>query len=499
MSKESKNFYVTTPIYYPNGLPHIGHAYTTTVCDVLARYHKNILKDDTYFLTGTDENTSKVVKAAEKAGKDPKQFTNEVVDYFNAFYDQLNIANDQFIRTSDEKVHWPGAKKIWEKLVESGDIYKKSYKGLYCVGAETFVTEKDLVDGKCPDHDEFPTELEEENYFFRLSKYTDKIKEAIESDEIEIVPQSRKNEILSLLNEGLQDVSFSRPQKAIPWGIPVPGDEDQTIYVWCDALTNYVTALGYGRDNEGADGSGGDSTDASNTDSLYQKFWPSAMHVIGKDILRFHAAIWPGMLMSAGIPLPKKILVHGLVLSDGRKMSKTLGNVIDPKKLMDEYGTDALRYYLTREIPSFDDGDMTEERFAEVYNANLVNGIGNLVNRIMKMAEDNLDGPVELSESDMTIPDEYTTAFAECNIQRAADIVWEKVAEADKKIQETEPFKLIKTDPESAKKIITELVVALANVSYLLEPFLPETAEKIINAVMANKKPSEPLFPRKDS
>lgn len=477
------NFYITTPIYYPNGLPHIGHAYTTTVCDVLTRYHKNILKEDTYFLTGTDENTSKVVKAAEKVGKSPEEFTKEVVDYFGNFYAQLNIANDQFIRTSDKEVHWPGAQKIWEQLVASGDIYKKSYKGLYCIGAEAFVTEKDLVDGKCPDHDEVPTELEEENYFFKLSKYTDQIRNAIQSDEIKIIPETRKNEILSLLDEGLQDVSFSRPQKAIPWGIPVPDDDSQTIYVWCDALTNYVTALGYGRDDD-------------SDDSLYKKFWPSATHVIGKDILRFHAAIWPGMLLSAGLPLPKKILVHGMVLSDGRKMSKTLGNVIDPKQLMEKYGTDALRYYLLREIPSFEDGDMTEDRFAEAYNANLVNGLGNLVNRIMKMAEDNLDAPVALTESDMIVPEDYTQAFAEYNIQKAADIIWQQIATADKKIQETEPFKLIKTNPEAAKEIIRELVVALANISYLLEPFVPETAEKIITAVMANQKPEEALFPR---
>lgn len=487
---DQKTFYITTPIYYPNGKPHMGHAYSTLVCDVLARYHRSV-GDDTYFLTGTDENTSKVVDAAKKVDKDPRDFTDEIVDGFKSFYEMLNISYDRFIRTSDEEIHWPGAIEVWKRLEASGDLYKDVYKGYYCVGCETFKTEKELVDGKCADHPSLDIqEIEEENYFFKLSKYTDKIKQLIESDELLVTPISRKNEILSLLNDGLHDVSFSRPAKAIPWGIPVPGDESQTMYVWCDALTNYLSGIGFGRDSE-----------------EFEKYWPANTHVIGKDILRFHAAIWPGMLLSAGIPLPKSIFVHGMLLSGGTKMSKTLGNVLDPVEFQKKYGTDALRYYLIREVSPFEDGDITEEKFHEAYTANLVNGLGNQVSRIMTLAQAHLDTPVDTS----LIADEFGTdgfqpkfaeAFEVYDIQKAADVIWKHIGKVDEHIQTTEPFKKIKlddaTEQDEARAIIKKLVGHLWVVATHLEPLLPETAEKIKQLVKDNKKPGAPLFERID-
>ncbi|MEK7179129.1 MAG: methionine--tRNA ligase, partial [Patescibacteria group bacterium] len=357
-----KNFYITTPIFYPNANPHMGHAYTTLSCDVLARYHR-LAGHDTYFLTGTDEHTEKVIQAAKEHNQDPEKYLEDVVARFKNLYKDLNISYDQFVRTSDQTVHWPGAIEMWNRLVASGDIYKGEYSGLYCVGCEAFLTEKELVDGMCPNHNKVPERVTEENYFFRLSKYALKLEQIISSDTIRIFPAARKNEALSFIKGGLDDVSFSRPKEKMSWGIPVPGDSSQTMYIWVDALSNYITALGFGRDNANI------------------RFWPG-MHVIGKDILRFHAIYWPAMLLSAKIPLPHTIFVHGLITSGGRKMSKTLGNIVDPFTVMNEYGTDALRYYLARQVHPFEDSDFTMEKFKEAYNANLVNGLGNFVARV---------------------------------------------------------------------------------------------------------------------
>ncbi len=476
-----KTFYLTTPIFYPNARLHMGHAYTATLSDILVRYHE-LTKEEGYFLTGSDENTQKMVDAARKEGKEPLAFLDGIVENFKQLYASLDIGYDQFIRTTDQKVHWPGAQAIWKRLVEAGDIYKKEYEGLYCVGHEAFVTEKDLVDGKCPDHGTEPQFLKEENYFFKLSRYTDEIRTKIETDELRIVPQSRKNEILSFLSGGLEDVSFSRPRKA-DWpqglGIPVPGDGSQVMYVWCDALANYITALGFGGD-----------------DALYKKFWPANVHVIGKDILRFHAAIWPGMLLSAGLPLPKTIFVHGFITSGGKKMSKTLGNVIDPLDLIAEYGAEAVRYYLARHISPFEDGDMTAQSFKEAYNGNLANGLGNVVSRVMKMAEEHLDQPINLPEPG-PFPKEYTDAFESFELNRAMDIIWQKAQALDIRIAEEKPFALIKTDPEKAKQIISELASELYWIGRMLYPFMPETKEIIKEAVRLNKKPDN-LFMRKE-
>ncbi len=478
-----KKFYITTPIFYPNAKLHMGHAYTTTLTDILARYHR-LQGDKTYFLTGSDENTQKMVDAAHKEGKEPIEFLDEIIAKFSTLFRNLEISYDQFIRTTDQEKHWPGVQLLWTKLVASGDIYKKAYEGLYCVGHEAFVTEKDLVDGKCPDHGVEPQFLKEENYFFKLSKYTQPIKEKIKSGELQIIPETRKNEILSLLESGLEDVSFSRPRRA-DWpaglGIPVPGDDSQVMYVWCDALTNYISALGYGRQD----------------DSLYKEFWPG-IHVIGKDILRFHAAIWPGMLLSAGLPLPKTLLVHGFITSGGKKMSKSLGNVIDPEELIAEYGTEAVRYYLARHISPFEDGDITREGFKEAYNGNLVNGLGNLVARVMQMAEkNNVATPIIESTRSTGLESNIQQAMEAFKVNEVLDYIWSEIQRADQLITEKEPFKLIKTDRAQGEDVIRDLVREVYVIAKSLQSFLPQTSEKILEAIKENKKP-ENLFPRKE-
>lgn len=477
----STKFYATTPIFYPNAKLHLGHAYTTTLADALVRYHR-LIGDTTYFLTGSDENTQKMVDAARGAGKEPLLFLDEIVGRFSALFRQLNISYDQFIRTTDRQRHWPGAQKLWTKMADSGDIYMGAYEGLYCIGHEAFITEKDLIAGKCPDHGTVPERIKEENYFFRLSKYTRVITQKIRSDELRVIPETRKREILAVLDAGLQDVSFSRPRKT-DWprglGVPVPGDESQVMYVWCDALANYITALGYGRQD----------------DSLFRDFWPG-MHVIGKDILRFHAAIWPGMLLSAGLPLPRALLVHGFITSGGKKMSKSLGNVIDPEELVVEYGAEAVRYFLLRHISPREDGDITREAFKSAYNADLANGLGNVAARIMTLAEKNLSEPITRPEPN-GFDAEYTQALDAFEPNRALEYVWSRIQKLDQHINAEEPFKLIKTSPDAGKQLIAELATELYLVARMLNPFMPETNAKLKEAILANKKP-ENLFPRKE-
>lgn len=369
MEKINKKFYITTSIPYVNAAPHIGFALEAIQADVLARYHRD-KGEDSLFLTGVDEHGAKIVRAAEAAGKIPRDFVDEISEKFLALKTTLNLSVNDFIRTSDKKRHWPGAQKLWLKLNEAGKLYKKNYIGLYCIGHEAFITEKDLIDGKCRDHQKDPEVIEEENWFFKISDYTEEIKSKIESGELQIVPENRKNEILSLAKERFEDVSFSRPRKDLNWGVPVPNDPEHTMYVWCDALSNYISAIGYADDEK-----------------KFKKWWPADVHIIGKDILRFHAAIWPGMLLAAGLPLPKTIFVHGFITVDGEKMSKTLGNVVDPFEIVKKYSTDALRYYLLREILSYEDGDFTYKKFEDRYNADLAKGLGNLVARVLTLAQ----------------------------------------------------------------------------------------------------------------
>ncbi len=481
MSDDKKSFYVTAPIFYPNANLHMGHAYSTVLADCIARYKRLSLdKKDVYFLVGADENTEKVVRAAVSAAINTNEYLDTIVSNFKTLFSELEISYDQFIRTTDSVVHWPGAIEVWNRLVKAHDLEKRPYEGLYCVGHESFITEKELVNGLCPDHNEAPQRLQEENWFFKLSKYTSRIKEKIESNELLIFPETRRNEILAQLERGLEDVSFSRPIEKMSVGIPVPNDPTQKMYVWCDALTSYISALGFG----------------SRDDSPFKKFWPADVHVIGKDILRFHAAIWPGMLLSAGIALPKKIFVHGFIRSGGKKMSKTLGNVIDPRALVKEYGAEAVRYYLMRHISPFEDGELNLEGFKEAYNANLANGLGNLANRIMKMAESNLSVPVEIPPN--TIPQNFLDAMDSFDIKKATDIVWSLAASLDERIQTTAPFKLVKTDRPKAEEIIQRLVIDLYTVARMLNPVMPLTSDKIKKAVKENKMPNISLFPRKE-
>ncbi len=478
-----KTFYLTTPIFYPNAKLHLGHAYTMTLSDALVRHHRR-LGEKVYFLAGSDENTQKMVDAASKADAEPMTFLDRIVQNFMALYSSLDISYDQFIRTSDAKVHWPGAQALWNKIFAAGDLYKKEYEGLYCVDHEAFITEKDLIDGKCPDHGTKPEHLREENYFFRLSRYADILREKIESDELRIVPQSRKKEILSFIAGGLEDVSFSRSRRP-NWpeglGVPVPGDDSQIMYVWCDALSNYITALGFGRD-----------------DSLYREFWPADVHIIGKDILRFHAAIWPAMLLSAGLPLPKALFVHGFITSGGKKMSKTLGNIIDPEELITTYGSDAVRYFLLRHISPFEDGDITREGFKDAYTANLTNGLGNLVARVMQMATTHLQGPVEITNETQSDPD-VAAHLEKFEFNRAMDSMWERIGHADALIAVKKPFVGVKSDEASVRDeallIIKKLVRELNAIATDLEPFMPSTSAQITEAIRTHKKPKN-LFPR---
>jgi len=470
-------YFVTTPIYYSNATPHIGHAYATTIADALARFHR--LKGmEVFFLTGTADHGQKIERKAQEQGISPQELTDENVQKFKDLYSKLEITNDFFIRNSDQENHWPGAQALWNKLVEAGDIYKDSYEGLYCVGCETFKTEKDLdEDGLCSDHNTAPEKVVEENYFFRLSKYTGKVREVIETDTIDIYPKSRKNELLSFIDSGLEDISFSRPKEKVGWAIPVPDDPSHNMYVWCEELSNYITAIGYGRDEKS-----------------FKKWWPADVHIVGKDILRFHAIIWPAMLMSAGLPLPKAILSTGLIISGGKKMSKTLGNVISPFEMIERYGEEATRYLLLRHVHPFEDTDVTWERLDEWYTAGLVNGIGNLASRIMKLAEQYLDAPVVRPEPTSFVQ-EYSDAFNNFEFNHAADYVWKKIQELDERIAEEEPFKVVKEDAERGKEMITGLVEDLYIVGRLLKPFMTHTSDVIKKAVLENKKP-ENLFPR---
>lgn len=495
-NQERKKFYITTAIDYVNGPPHIGHALEKIQADVLARYHR-LQGDEAFFLTGTDEHGAKIARAAEAARKDPQRFTDEMATYFRQLKEPLNLSWNDFVRTSDQKRHWPGAQKLWMRLFDAGDLYKKKYEGLYCVGHEAFVTEKDLVDGKCRDHQKEPELIAEENWFFRLSKYTKAIKEHMANGRLQIIPETRQNEILSFLEQGLEDVSFSRPAKDLSWGIPVPNDPEHTMYVWCDALTNYITALGYGEDE------GRKTRDKS--ESQFARFWPADVHVIGKDILRFHAAIWPGMLLSAGLPLPRAIFVHGFITVEGQKMSKTIGNVIDPFELVKKYGTDPVRYYLLREIPSGEDGDFSESKFRERYNGDLANGLGNFSARIITLAEklkakrQNLKATIQNAKLNAEIRKAqtgYETAVKDFKLHEALEQVWQLIHAGDKYINEERPW-------ESEKlEVIGELLGMLLEIARLLEPFLPGTAQKIRDQIVVKDsnvleiKRAGTLFPR---
>lgn len=475
----AKPYYITTPIYYTNAAPHVGHAYATTAADILRRY-RALQGEETFFLTGTADHGQKIVQKAEEQGLTPRELTDKNVEQFKDLYEKLEISYDFFIRNSDQEHHWPGAQALWRALVASGDIYKASYEGLYCVGCEKFITEKELVDGKCPDHDRVPERVSEENYFFKLSKYAPQVRELLVNGDIVVTPDHRLNELLSFIDSGVEDVSFSRPAEKMSWGIPVPDDPTHNMYVWCEELSNYISAIGYGRDEQ-----------------QFKSLWPADLHIVGKDILRFHAIFWPAMLLSAGLELPKSILAHGLIMSGGRKMSKTIGNVIDPQELIAKYGAEAVRYYFARHIPPFSDGDITYEGFHEAYTGNLVNGLGNVVARVLKLSESHISAPTKQPESGF-FPKEYTDAFESLDLNAAANYVWKRIQELDERITREEPFRVVKKNPEEGVLLIAACVLELNKIADLLEPFLPKTSKTIKEAVSANKKP-ENLFPRLDS
>lgn len=492
----AEKFYITTSIAYVNAAPHVGFALESVQADVLARFHSAYVKNS-YFLTGTDEHGAKIARAAEVAKKTPQELVDGNSEKFRELKDTLNLSWDNFIRTSDQKVHWPVAQEIWKRLEKSGDLYRKTYSGLYCVGHEAFVTSKDLVDGKCIDHKKEPEKISEDNWFFKLSKYTRDIEMKIKSDELKIIPEGRKNEILSLLNEGLEDVSFSRPSKDLSWGVPVPGDDTQTMYVWADALSNYIS--GYGLNAEA-------SPDPKGLGGI--KEWekhPADVHLVGKDILRFHAAIWPAMLMSAELGLPRSIFVHGHILVNGEKMSKSVGNVIDPFELVKKYGTDPVRYYLLREIPSGNDGDFSYEKFEERYNGDLANGLGNFAARVstlasgleeisMKKLDQHILEKIEITKT------RFSDKLLDFRLHESLAVIFELIQFGDRYVNDKKPWDK-NMDAKEKEAVLANLVAILRASGDFLFPFLPQTAEKILKAIdisgeKAVVKKIEPLFPR---
>ena len=480
MSKEKKSFYITTTIPYVNADPHIGFALELVQTDVIARYQR-LLGRDVFFSTGTDEHGQKIFEASEKEGKNVQDYVDQYVQKFLELKTVLNISNDNFIRTTNP-LHIKAAQEFWRLCDAKRDIYKKKYKGLYCVGCEKFITEKDLTDGKCPIHPtKIPEVVEEENYFFRLTNYKKQLLEYL-SDEKSIIPEWRRKEAIDFVNDGMEDFSISRDKKRFSWGVPIPGDDNQVMYVWFDAFINYISTLGW-----------------PTKENLFEKFWVNGetVQTAGKDMVKFQSVMWQGMLMSAGLPTTDKIIYHGFITGEsGVKISKSIGNVINPNDVVKEYSTDALRYFLLREISPFEDSPFTMERFKETYNANLANGLGNLVSRILTLSEKYLEKcPENLSNP---LQNHFFNVLDKFDIKQATDFIWLQIQFIDKMIQSTEPFKVVKLNKNEGKLLISDLVVKLYGVAQMLNPIMPETSEKIQKLIKENKKPEKPLFLRKD-
>lgn len=468
-------FYITNAIPYVNARPHIGHALEFIYSDVIARFHK-LSGDETLLLCGADENALKNVQAAEQANTTVQELVDKNAVLFEEVAKKLNVQFDVFRKGSDPK-HYAASQKLWELCAKNDDIYKKKYKGLYCVGCEEFKSPSDLNEkGECVEHPgKSLEEVEEENYFFKLSKYQDRLLQIITSDEYKITPEFRKNEIVSFIKSGLQDFSISRSNlRAKNWGVPVPGDETQRIYVWFDALNIYQSGVGFGADDE-----------------KYNKWWPADLHVVGKGITRFHAVYWPAILLSAGLKLPKGLFVHEYFTVDGQKMSKTLGNVYDPIQLLDKHGADPLRYYCLAKISPFQDGDFSEEKFYEAYNSDLANGLGNLISRVAKLAENN---NLETEDRPLSLDPDVANYINEFKFNTAIETQWQEIAKVDKKLNETKPWTL---EPEEANAVLKDLVQHVRIIAHSLQPFLPETSEKILEQFKGPKIVSgKPLFPR---
>jgi len=475
----NKKFYITTPIYYVNDVPHIGHAYTTIAADVLARYHRS-REEDVLFLTGTDEHGTKVAEAAQKAGKKPQEFCDEVSLRFKKAWKDLNIFNDYFFRTTDER-HIKKVQEIFQKIYENGKIYSGIYEGLYCVGCEKYLKEKELVNNCCPLHpNQKPIKQKEKNYFFKLKDYEEKFINLISSDKLKISPPSRKHEILSKIALGLEDISISR--EGVEWGIPLPSawGKGQTLWVWTDALFNYYTATQFLENKS--------------------EFWPPDIHLVGKDILWFHAVIWPALLLAAGFKennLPKKIFAHGFFTINGQKISKSLGNVISPEELIKEFGVDGTRYLLLSEFPFGTDGDISIKKLKTRYNADLANGLGNLVARVAKLYE-NSGFANKFKEKDVVLTLAQATSLAinlnDCQFDVALKDIWKEINKNNKFINEN---KVWDQKGEILKKHLEILVENIIQIAISLKAFLPETAEKILKQFQGPKiKAEAPLFPR---
>jgi len=473
----NKRFYITTTLAYVNADLHLGHAAEFIRADILARYKKR-MGFDVFLNTGTDEHGQKILNTAKEQSLEARVFVDNMFKKVKDQIEKMDVNYDNFIRTTDEQ-HQKSAQEFWKRCEENGDIYKKNYKVKYCVGCELGKTDSELVNGECPLHLGKELEIrEEENYFFRFSKYQDQLLDLYKNNPDFIVPDFRMNEIRSFVERGLEDFSISRLKEKMPWGVPVPGDEKHIMYVWFDALVNYISVIGWPNEVE-----------------KFEKWWP-VFQVAGKDNLRQQSAMWQAMLMSVGLEPSKRIHIFGFINSDGQKMSKSLGNVINPIDIINEYGTDALRYYVARHINMYEDSDVTMEKFKEIYNANLANGLGNLVSRVMKMA---VDYKVNFSTPNVELQDypEFMKLVDEFKVNEAIDLIWQKIKIIDGKIQAEQPFKIAKEDLGKAQMMVENYLGGLWKIANLLEIFMPKTAQKIQELIEENKTPEKPLFLRK--
>jgi len=487
---DKKPFYITTTLPYVNAPLHIGHALEFIRADVIARY-KKLEGFDVFFNTGTDEHGIKIFEKAKEEGMDVQAFVDQGFETFKKQLKMFGVLEDvHFVRTTDQH-HIESAQYFWKLVEKNGFIYKKNYQAKYCIGCESEKTDSELENDECKEHPGVKVSvINEENYFFKYSAFGDKLLDFYEKNSNFIVPDFRFNEIKSFVKNGLQDFSISRLKSKMPWGIPVPGDEEHVMYVWFDALVNYISTLAWPSEAL--------AKGAMGEESLFEKYWINGTptQYCGKDNTRFQGAMWQAMLMAANVPNSHQIVINGFITGDGGiRMSKTLGNVVDPRDIVNEYGTDALRYFLLREVSSFEDSPFTLERFKEAYNSGLANGLGNLASRILTLSEKYLEKCPKIPEkNDFT---EYFKYYESFELQKAIEYVWHKIGELDKKIQDTQPFKVIKVDEEKGKEMIKELVVDLYTVARMLNPLMPETNIKLKQLIKDNKKPETPLFLRK--